>query len=214
MGAIVFQREWSGFADQKRFALSKAKYPWIISIDADERISDTLRDEIIHSLNRNPSQSGFYIPRKSYFLGKWIRYGGWYPGYVMRFFQKERATLPDVQVHEGFLVEGSIGYLKGDILHNTHPSIHHSLEKMARCNHWIALERIQRGHKKVRWYDLIIHPFAAFSKKFFSKIGFLDGLYGFILALLDVVNKLSLYLAIWDLQHEKEKKKKLEKFYQ
>ena len=213
LGAKVFQRDWSGFADQKRFALEQTNHSWILSIDADERVSEALRKEILNILKEGTSRDGFYMPRRSYFLGKWIRHGGWYPGYVLRLFRREKATLPDVKVHEGFLVDGSTGYLKGDLLHNTHPTIDQSLKKMISRNHWIALERVEHEHKKVRWYDLIFHPAAAFSKKYFSRKGFLDGIHGFILALIDAIVKIVLYMDIWDIQHREEKEKNLEIFY-
>ncbi len=214
MGATVFQRDWSGFADQKRFALEQASHPWILSIDADERVSDELGKGILKILSEGTSHDGFYMPRRSYFLGKWMKHGGWYPGYVLRLFRKEKASLPDVKVHEGFLVDGSTAYLKEALLHNTHPTIDQSLEKMVSRNHWMALERIKQGYKKVRWYDLVLHPAAAFSKKYFSRKGFLDGIRGFILALIDSIGKLALYMAIWDLQHKEEKEKNLKIFYQ
>ncbi len=214
MGAKVFQRTWSGFADQKRFALEKTSHSWVLNIDADERVSEELRKGIQNILKEGTSHEGFYMPRRSYFLGKWIRHGGWYPGYVLRLFRKEKATLPDVKVHEGFQVDGSTAYLKGDLLHNTHPTIDQSLEKMVSRIQWMALERIEHGYKKVRWYDLFFHPAAAFSKKYFSRRGFLDGIHGFILALIDSIGKLALYMTIWDLQHREEKEKNLEIFYQ
>ncbi len=214
MGAKVFQRLWSGFADQKRFALEQANHSWILNVDADERVSEELKKGILKILSEGTFRDGFYMPRRSYFLGKWIKHGGWYPGYVLRLFRKEKAVLPDVKVHEGFLVDGSTAYLKGDLLHNTHPTIGQSLEKMVSRNQWIAQERIKQGQKKVRWYDLIFHPAAAFSKKYISRKGFLDGIQGFILALVDVIVKLALYMAIWDLQHKEEKEKNLKIFYQ
>jgi glycosyltransferase involved in cell wall biosynthesis len=213
-GAKVFQRAWTGYADQKQFALDQAKHVWVLSVDADERISDVLKEEIQKILREGSPHAGFYMTRRSYFLGKWIRHGGWYPGHVLRFFRKQKAKLNDVKVHEGFLVEGSIGYLKGDLLHNTHPSIDQSLKKMVERNQWIALERVKRDQKKVRWFDLIVHPVAAFSKKYFSQKGFLDGMHGFMLALVDAMVKLSLYMAMWDLQHSEKKEENLQSFYQ
>ena len=86
----VFQNEWHGFADQRKFALSKAVNEWIFTIDADERCSVELKEEIANILKQNViSENGFEIPRKSFFLDKWIKHGGWYPNYQLRFFRKE-----------------------------------------------------------------------------------------------------------------------------
>ena len=130
-GVRVFRRAWDGFVQQKRFALEKVKGPWVLSLDADERVTEGLKQEIRSILlSGDAACDGYAIPRRSYFLGKWIKHGGWYPGYQLRLFRKTKVRLPERRVHEGFVVDGRVGHLRGDILHNTYPTMGHMLEKM------------------------------------------------------------------------------------
>lgn len=195
---IIIQRKWTGFSDQKAFALEKATNEWVLSIDADERCTPELQDEIQKAFGKN--KNGYYIPRKSYFLGKWMKHSGWYPGYQVRFFLKAKTTVSEKKVHEGFLVDGEIGYLQNPIIHYTHPSIEDSLQKM---NLYSSLESEDRNQiKKVHWYDILSHPFAAFLRKYFAQKGFLDGMPGFILAIITAQLKMALYMKLWERQQK------------
>jgi len=199
----IYKHKWQGFAEQKAYALSKASHEWVISLDADERISHELKDEINSKLNPNNKFDGFYIPRKSYFLGKWMKHSGWYPGYQLRLFRKSKTQVSEKRVHEGFLVDGEVGYLADSIIHYTHPTITDSLEKM---NSYSSLEAEDRENSKtVHWYDLLLHPFAAFSRKYVAQKGILDGMSGFILAVITAQLKMALYIKLWEIQKNKPK---------
>lgn len=199
-GARVIQRQWQGFASQKQFALDQARHPWVLSLDADERVTPELRDEIQALLASEPPHDGYYIPRRSYFLGKWLRHGGWYPGYQLRLFRRDRTRLSDALVHEGFLVDGSLGRLRNDLIHLTHPTLEESFSKLNSYSTLQALGRF-RG-RRVRWYDLVIHPFWAFWLRFVVRLGFLDGIHGFLMALVAGMVKAAVYMKTWELQHQ------------
>lgn len=198
----VYRKPWQGFAPQKEFALEQAIHPWVLSIDADERVSPELRREIEDLLVTEPVHDGYAIPRRSYFLGKWIKHGGWYPGYQLRLFRRERARLSDVLVHEGFLVDGSVGRLHGDIIHLTHRNLE---ESFAKLNSYSTLEAMGKSSgRRVRWYDLVSHPLSAFMVRFIARRGFLDGIHGFMMALVAAMVKMAIYMKTWELQRRNE----------
>lgn len=195
----IYLRPWSGFSEQKTFALNQATHEWVLSLDADERVSAELQEEITMRIHPECKWDGFYIPRKSYFLGKWIRHSGWYPGYQLRLFRKSKTRVSPRRVHEGFLVAGDVGYVTHPIVHFTHSSIAGSLDKMNLYSTLEAEDRSSAG--KVRWYDLVFHPAATFLRKYVAQRGFLDGMPGFILALITAQVNLALYMKLWEKQN-------------
>lgn len=199
----VYENPWPGFAAQKRFALQKATMPWVLSIDADERVPAALRDEIFATLSKNDAGvSGYYLPRLSTFLGKFIYNAGWYPGYQLRLFERQKTAVIEASVHEGFQVQGELGHLQNHLLHFTHDSLEQSF---ARLNRYSSLEaRDRTGRKKVRWWDFLTHPGAAFFNKFFALRGYRDGLHGFVLAVITALVKMALYMKIWELQRQQK----------
>jgi glycosyltransferase involved in cell wall biosynthesis len=120
-GARVLSRTWTGFADQKQFAVDQARNDWIFSLDADERVSNRLADSIREIISGDPAQAadGYRIPRRSFYMGRWIKAGGWYPDYQLRFFNRTRGAWKGAYVHESFaMLPGSrVEILSGDILH-------------------------------------------------------------------------------------------------
>jgi len=194
----VIQREWQGFADQKQFALDQCTNEWVLSLDADERVTNELRDEILNILNQNNTADGYYIARRTYFLNKWIKHCGWYPGYQVRLFKRQKTKVSRVRVHEGYIVDGRIDTLKNDIIHFSYSSISQSLEKLNRYTSLEALDRMDQ--KKVHWYDFILHPMSAFWIKFIAQKGFLDGMHGFLLSWVSTLFKMVLYMKLWRLQ--------------
>ncbi len=191
----IYIRAWDGFAAQKQFALDQATHEWVLSLDADERVRPELWQEILILLKGGTDFDGFRIARRSYFMGKWMRYGGWYPGYQVRLFRRNRTGVSSARVHEGFLVEGRIGTLTQDLDHFSHPTLFHSLEKLNRYSTLEALDRLDR--KRVRPIHFITHPLSAFLHKFIVQRAFLDGFYGFLLSWISALVKMALYMKIW-----------------
>lgn len=124
----VFMHEWSGYSAQKNHGIRLTKEDWILSIDADERVTYDLKKEILANLG-SKSFNGFYMPRRSYFLGKWLKYSGWYPDYQLRVFRKSDGKFNERVVHEGVKVSGDIGYLDSDLIHFPYGNLTHYFEK-------------------------------------------------------------------------------------
>lgn len=199
----IFVRPWTGFAEQKQFALDQATQPWVLSIDADERVPDSLAQEIGDLLQAAPEYDGFMIPRLSTFLGKPIYHGGWYPGYQVRLFRREKCRLSQSRVHEGFIVDGTIGALKNHMRHFTHATLQESLARLNRYSSLEALDRFERrSGKRIHWWELLAHPGAEFFRKFIAKSGWRDGMHGLVMALVSAMVKLSLYAKLWEMQKD------------
>jgi len=195
----VWIRAWEGYGAQKQFALDQATNDWVLSLDSDERVSEELRAEIQGILANGSSYDGYYIPRRSYFLGHWVKYCGWYPGYQLRLFRKSKTRMNEKRVHESFVVLGPVGYLTKDILHHTHPTIRATLQKIDAYSTLKAQERANR--KRVTFLDLMLRPPAAFLHFFFFKQGFRDGVYGLMVSLIHAMTVTQTYLKIWEMQH-------------
>ncbi len=179
----VFERAWTNFADQKNFANSKASYPWVLSLDADERVSPELRSEVSELKKTEPECSAFSIPRQVFYLGGWIRHSGWYPDRKLRLFRKDKARWEGNYVHEKLVVEGKVEKLKGPIHHFTYRNI---AEHLARINKFsdLGAHKLYAQKKKCRWYHLLFLPFFRFIRAYIWKRGFLDGFAGLVISVL------------------------------
>jgi len=195
----LFVRPWPGFAAQKQFAFEQARGEWILSLDSDERITPALAAEIQSVLQDPTAADGYYLPRLSTFLGKFMRHGGWYPGYQLRLFRAARARLINTHAHEGFEVTGTRAHLQHDMLHYTHRTLEESL---ARMNRYSSLEALDRAGRRVHWWDFFFRPLAAFWNKYVAKQGWRDGQHGLVLALVTAMVKLALYLKLWEAQQK------------
>jgi len=195
----IFDLEWQGFGKQKEFARTKASYDWVLSVDADEVVPEKLRDEIKNILNENNSLDGYYIPRLSNFLGRWIKHSGWYPDYVLRLFKKDRAKFDESTVHEKLVLDGKAGLLKNEILHYTDPDISHYLLKMNKYTS-LSAEMLSTEGKSATLFDLLFRPMAIFFKMYLFKSGFLDGWQGFLLACFSSFHVFVKYAKLWHLR--------------
>lgn len=195
----VLINEWKGFAQQKSFAMAQATNEWILSIDADERVTDKLKDEILNSqLNEF---DGYKIKRENYFLGKLIRGCGWGNDYQLRLFRKSKTKLTDRLVHEGFEVEGKMGQLKNSMLHFSYRNFSDAITKI---NHYSTLEAIEKqNRKKVNAFTIVVTPVIAFLQHFFLRKGFIDGIYGLFVSIMHAITKLQVQLKIWELKNRK-----------
>lgn len=196
----IFQNEWKGFAEQRSFALSKANYDWVFSIDADERCTIELENEIKDLLKKNNiEEDGFRIPRKSFFLNKWIKHGGWYPNYQLRLFKKSKTSVSDRLVHESYVANGKIRKLKNDLLHFTVSSLS---EYISKINSYSSLSAVEKEKsKKVNFIHLAIFPCFAFMHQYILKGNFLDGTAGLMVSKFHMVTKLFNYMKIWEMQN-------------
>jgi glycosyltransferase involved in cell wall biosynthesis len=201
LGARVIERAWEGFARQKEFAVAQACNEWVLSLDADEEVTDELREEIAHTLDSAGNTVGYSIPRKSFFLGKWIEHGGWYPGHMMRLFKKSAARMNHRPVHEGFEIAGPTAMLACALNHYTYDTLHQYLEKMNDYTSLDVLNKVsERPDLVIRWYHCVLNPAALFLRMFISLKGYKDGQHGFLLAVYSSLYKLLVYAKTWEYQ--------------
>jgi glycosyltransferase involved in cell wall biosynthesis len=179
----VFERAWTNYADQKNFANEKASRPWILSLDADERLSPELQKAIDELKRSEPGCAGFSVPRQVFYLGRWVRHSGWYPDWRIRLFRKDSARWEGEFVHERLVVQGKIRKLRAPIHHFTYRNIH---EHMARINKFsdLAAQKLYAEQKKSRWYHLFFLPVFRFFRAYVWKRGFLDGFAGLVISVL------------------------------
>lgn len=199
----VFTNKWEGFAKQRSFALAKSTKDWVLVLDADERCSPELKDEILSSLKSNDLVfKGFKLPRRNFFLGKWIKHGGWYPGYQFRLFRRDCTTVSDRLVHEGYVIDGEIGTMKSDIIHYTVQSVS---EFMSKVNGYSTLQAEEKRYRRVvKFRDILFRPLAAFYIQFLIRRGFRDGIHGLMVANFDVITNMLTYMKIWELQNKEK----------
>ena len=179
-----FCEPWKGFAAQKNSALQQATGDWILSLDADEEVEPALAEEIRDTLARNPAESGFWIPRKNFFLGRWIRHGGFYPDPKLRLFRRGAGIFEDRLVHEDIRVQGATGKLRNNLLHHAYPTLESYLEHMNRYSSLGAeMANAKRGPAAFSVVDIVIRPRLTFFYNYFLRGGFLDGREGLLLHL-------------------------------
>jgi glycosyltransferase involved in cell wall biosynthesis len=195
---MVFETGWQGYGETKNLAMSKASGDWILCVDADERVTPQLARDIRNRLKVDGGRfAGYEMARLAFILNRPLRHGGWYPGYVIRLFKREAGRFSVLAVHEGVVLEGSQSRLKGDLLHDTDPTLDHYLEKMNRYTTLAADELCKKG-KRTGLFDLLIRPQGTFFKMFFLKVGFRDGVPGFLVALLSAFHVFTKYAKLWE----------------
>jgi len=193
-------RKWQGYADQKKYALSQAKNGWVLSIDADERVTSELKNEIV---NLKPDCEGYRIRRENYFRSKEIITCGWDKDYQLRLFRKSKTEIVEKLVHEGFAVTGKIGQLENVIIHNTFSSIHNYLSKVNAYSSLKADELLKKNKGRVNGWTIFSHTFSAFFRYYISLRGYKDGMYGLIISAANAISTLLNYTKLWELQKRK-----------
>lgn len=201
-GARVFSDDWLGFGPQKNRCVERAAGPWVLSLDTDERVTPGLRAEIEKLLADGTDKDAFAVPRQNYFLGRWVRHGGWSPDYCLRLFRKGRARFSDRLVHESLEVpSGRIGRLDGGLEHFTYGSISDYLERMDRYSALGAAQLRGEG-RRARFLDLVLRPPLTFARMLILRHGWRDGTLGVVLAGLYACSTLVKYARLWELGRE------------
>jgi glycosyltransferase involved in cell wall biosynthesis len=192
----VFVRSWPGYVAQKNFAAEQARHDWILSLDADERISEPLADEI--RALAGDGTAAYRIPRVTFHLGRWMRSTDWYPDFQMRLYDRRRARWTGRHVHESVKVDGPVGQLRGEILHYAYRDLSHHLQTMDRYTALAARQMFEDG-RRAGWWDLATHPPAAFLRNYVLRGGFRDGVPGLIVSAMNA-RYVGLKLAkLWEL---------------
>ena len=196
--AKIIKHKWLGYSKQKNLAIDNARNEWVLSLDADERITKELLDEIKKEFERGDTADGYYIARKNFFLGKWIKHCGWYPDYNLRLFKKSRGRFIEREVHERAEVNGAAKYLKHPMEHYTYKTLSDFISRLDRYSMLSAIELHKKG-KRAGWNHLTIRPITTFLKMFFLKLGFLEGFYGILLSGLYSFYTFSKYAKLWEM---------------
>ena len=197
----VFHRDWTGFVDQKNYAVGEASNDWIISLDADERVSSELREEIVAEAGRGFGKDGYKIPRTAFFMGRWITHGDWHPDFQVRLFDRRCGQWQGGRVHESVKIAGSVGSLKGEIHHFSYRSFSEYLEKLETYSTLAARDYAQQGKTAGPWM-LLAKPFAVFLKAYLLKRGFMDGSPGFSVAVMGAVSVFFKYAKLYEMEKE------------
>ncbi|WP_027339412.1 glycosyltransferase [Halonatronum saccharophilum] len=190
----VYQRSFDDFASQRNYGLDRIESDWVLVVDADERITSVLKEEI-NSVLKEAKGDGYRVPRKNFFLGKWIKYCGWYPDHTLRLFKSHIRY--SGKVHESPNLKRNIIDLQNSLIHYTYRDLAHYLNKI---NHYTTLdanEKYLKGKKKGIAY-IIFRPLLEFIKKFIFKKGFLLGKQGFILSVLSSYYQFLKYIKLWE----------------
>ncbi len=205
-GAKVILQHWLGFSKQKQFAVDRAQYDWIFSLDADERVSDDLKTEILQlkNLPENKSSDGYKLPRLSFYMNRPIRHSGWYPDWQLRFFNRTKGKWKDVLIHESVEMPSNarVEKLTGDLLHYSveNAAYHHRLigERYAP----LAAEQMFERGKKTSPLKIVFAGFSVFFQTYFLKAGFLDGFSGFCIARFAAHHAFLKHLLLWEKQNK------------
>jgi glycosyltransferase involved in cell wall biosynthesis len=193
-GATVVVHPWSGFGAQKNFALAQARGDWVLSIDADERVTPPLAAEIMATV-KAAAASGYEINRLSTFLGRPMRHSGWFPDYVLRLFRRDKARFSDDLVHERVICDGPIGRLAGVIDH--HP-VHSIEDALRRVDSYSTAGAVMLASKRrVSFASGIGHGLWSFLRAYVVRLGFLDGREGFLLAVANAEGTYYRYMKAW-----------------
>ncbi len=207
LGARVVSRpDWVGFGPQKNRALDLAQGDWVFSIDADERVTPALAEEIQSAVQRADAPDAFSIPRLSSYCGQYMRHGGWYPDRVVRLFRRGQARFSDDIVHESLQVQGRVGQLHNDLIHISYRSLDDVLEKMNRYSSAGAEKLATRG-RRASLATALGKSLWAFIRTYLIRRGFLDGRLGFVLACGIAHETWYRYLKLWLAQRPVSDKK-------
>ena len=217
-GAKVFVEEWKGYAAQKNSAIDKACGEWILTLDADESLDEELTTELKGTPVRpspigwcvtpqNPKSaaramgitSGFWINRKNFFLGHWIKHGGFWPDPKIRLFRRDAARFEDRLVHEDVKLQGVVDHLHGALIHHSYPTLSDYIDHMNRYSSLGAEMVVGKGRRGFSVVNIVLRPLATFIYNYFFRLGFLDGREGLLLHLYHAVYVSWKYAKAWEL---------------
>ena len=194
----VYQVDFKGFGDLRNQAVALTTHEWVFSLDSDERMTPELKSEIQLLLDRGPGKDAYFVPRKNYFLCRWIKHCGWYPDYRQpQLFRKSRFRYREELVHESFDCDGPVGFLKNPALQYPFRDIDHYVAKQDRYSDLMARRMVEQG-RKFSFHQMITHPLGALFKMYVLRGGFLDGMPGLILSGLYAYYTFMKYAKFWE----------------
>jgi glycosyltransferase involved in cell wall biosynthesis len=202
-GAKIFVEPWKGFAAQKNSAIAKASGDWVMQLDADEALEPELAAEIGQSLQTQSAVDGFWIPRKNYFLGRWIRHGGFYPDPKLRLIRRGAGKFEEYGAHPTIKINGRTGKLRHALLHHAYPTLRGYIAHMNSYSSSGAEVAVEKGLRGFSISDIVVRPLLTFVYNYFFRLGFLDGREGLLLHLYHSVYVSWKYAKAWELGRAK-----------
>lgn len=200
----VYVRPWNGYIEQKNHAADISTHDWIFSLDADERVTPKLAEEIRALLASEPASSGYRMPRVSFYLGRWIRTTDMYPDCQLRLYDRRKARWRGMYVHESVKIDGPVGSLKSELQHYPYRDISEHLIRMDRYTTLAAKQMYEQGTRatraRLRW-----HSKAAFLRNYLLKGGIRDGTPGLIISLLNSYYVFLKFAKLWELEKHRER---------
>jgi len=198
-GAKVFVEAWKGFAAQKNSAIDKASMDWVLQLDADEQLEPGLAAEMEAALKAGSDMRGFWIARKNFFLGRWIRHGGFYPDLKLRLVRRGAGRFEEYGAHPTIRIDGPTGRLSRALLHHAYPTLRGYIEHMNSYSSMGAEVAVAQGHRRFSYTSIVIRPLLTFIYNYFIRLGFLDGREGLLLHVYHSVYVSWKYAKAWEL---------------
>jgi glycosyltransferase involved in cell wall biosynthesis len=199
-GVRFFLHPFEGFRAQKSRAMSLATHDWVLELDSDERVSEAMRRSILALRQEDFSRhAGFEFPRLTRFWGKWIRHASLYPDRKLRLYDRRRGAWSETNIHERFVPAGQVRKLPGDILHVQDLDLPDYFRRTARYAELSAAEYLRQG-RSARWHHYTVRPLYTFLYRFFVRLGFLDGMEGFVISAMGAVGTFLKYTRLYELR--------------
>ncbi len=204
-GARVFVEPWKGFAGQKNSAMDKASMDWVLQLDADEALEPQLAQEIVETLAGNSANIGFWIPRKNFFLGKWIKHGGFYPDPKLRLVRRGAGRFEEYGAHPAIKVDGATGKFSHALLHDAYPTLRSYIDHMNSYSSMGAQVAVEKGHVRFSTANIVFRPLLTFLYNYIFRAGFLDGREGLLLHLYHAVYVSWKYAKAWEINSKRSR---------
>jgi len=202
----VVQRRWMGHQDQYQYAVALTTHPWVMFVDADEEVPPELAEEIRRTVSGDDkAPDGLIVYRRTYYLGRWIRYGGWYPDCEIRLYRREKGRWTG-GLHATPVVDGKVASLKNQFLHFNYRDISDQIQTIDKYSRIAAADMLENG-EPFSLFKLLFHPPFRFLKEYFSKLGFRDGLPGLIIGISTMFYVFIKYAKLWEITHTGDKNK-------
>ena len=195
----VLIHEYVNSATQKNWAIPQATHPWVLIVDADERIPPALAKEIQQVVAQDGPADGYWLKRTNVFLGREVRGCGWQNDRVLRLFRRERGRYEDKHVHASLLLDGQAGELPTPMLHYSYRNLYSEFVKIWRYSGWGAEDALRRG-VRVRWWRLALQPGVRFLHNFLLRGGWRDGMHGMVLCGFEALGTFVKYARLWEMQ--------------